>query len=129
VKGNRSRTRQLALALLSVAIAVPMTIRWVHQSSAILAAPSKASANVERVEGARMPVSASESHIIAMQPPETVVRQDGDGMEMQTMVANCAKGFVRRGSVCEAEAATKIMSSIKASRAIEQRSVRPPERE
>jgi hypothetical protein len=127
VKGNRSRTRHLALALF-VVVAAPPIIWWVvfHQSSAIVPVHTKSNSDAAPLPRAHTRVPATALHFIAMQAPGAVLRQGGDGMEMQTMVANCAKGFVRRGSVCEVDP-TQTLSA--ASQPDRQSPIRPPIRE
>ena len=128
MKEKRSRTKRLALALLSVAVAVPLIIWWFvfHQSSA--SDLSRASTDAELLHKANKDVPAEESHSIVMKSPGDLLGHGGGGMETQTIVANCAKGFVRRGSVCEVGASAQITLSA-ASNAAEQNLVRPPKRE
>ena len=68
----------------------------------------------------------SEGRSIAVQSPGVVLRQGGGGVEIRRTVANCAKGFVRRGSVCEVDTTQMALS---AGSNVGQSSVRPPERQ
>ena len=109
VKENKSITRKSALAMLSVGLAAFVLFGWIVISHSGTSVSARASA---------------EGRSIALQLPGVVLRQGGNGMGMQGMVANCAKGFVRRGSVCEVDAAARLILP-----AASNRSVRPPEHE
>jgi hypothetical protein len=108
VKEKTLSTKHLTLAILSVAVAGALIIRWgvLYHSSA--SAPTNASSNAELLHGAHKRVSVNESHSIAMQSPGAVLRQSSDGLEIQRVVANCAKGYVRRDSMCEVAATTQM---------------------
>jgi hypothetical protein len=73
-------------------------------------------------------LASGERGSIALQSPRVVLGQGGGEKGMQTTVANCAKGFVRRDSICVRDAATQMGSSV-ASNSAGQSSVRPPERQ
>lgn len=128
MKDKRWSARHLTLAISSGALVVPL-IWWVvsHQSSATVPLHTKSSFDAAPLQGAHIPVSAGGLHSVAMQSPGVVLRQGGGEVEMQTTVANCAKGFVRRGAVCEVDTTRMTLSA--GSNLAEQRSVRPPKRE
>jgi hypothetical protein len=130
VKDKRWSNQHLTLAISFVAFVAPLIIWWVvfHHSSATVAVYTKSSSDAAPLQGAHLPAAATGLHFIAMQSPGAVLRQGGGRVEMQTTVANCAKGFVRRSSMCEVGAPTQIPLSA-GSNLAEQRSVRPPERE
>jgi hypothetical protein len=71
-------------------------------------------------------LSSSERGSIALQSPRVVLGQGDAGKGMQTAVANCAKGFVRRGSVCEADTTQMTLSAVSN---LAQSPIRPPLRE
>jgi hypothetical protein len=66
-----------------------------------------------------VPVSASGLHAIVVRP-----KAAGTGIDPQMVTAGCAKGFVRRGSVCEREA-----QMLARTKPLGQQTIRPPERE
>jgi hypothetical protein len=117
VKEYRWYAKYLPLAILSVAVAAALIIRWggFHQSSATVPAPTNANSEAELLRGAHKRMSANESHSIAMQSPGAVLRHGSDGPVIQRVVANCAKGYVRRGSICEVGAAREMNLSTAAS--------------
>jgi hypothetical protein len=112
VKEKRPSTKRPTLAISSVVLVALVLIGWIVISH----------------WGTTVSVRASsDGRSIALQSPGVVLRQGGAGKEMRPMVANCAKGFVRRGSACEVEARQMALSA--ASKLGERNSVRPPERE
>jgi hypothetical protein len=129
VKLSWWRTRLLP-GTLCVALAAVVTLGYAlfpHSRSTMrsLVDPRYIAASVDRE---RNNVAMHYSGAIAQQSPGGLSRQGDVGMGKQMMVANCAKGFVRQGSVCEVGAAMQMILPV-ASNPTEQRSVRPPERE
>ena len=100
--------KRLGLVILSVGLAL-VPIGWIVISHSRTAVSARAPSDVRA---------------IALQSPGAVLREGGNGMERQTMLANCAKGFVRRGAICEVDPAAQMVFP-----AASNRSVRPPERE
>jgi hypothetical protein len=82
---------------------------------------------VDRSGVRRESASRNESGSITRQPSRAVLHAGGDGLAIQSVMANCAKGYVRRGSVCEADTTQMALSA--ASNLRERNSVRSPERE
>jgi hypothetical protein len=124
VKTNLANTKYWAIALSSVAAAAALIIWWMvfYRSSGAVLAAAHPNSNAVVLHKANKEVPAKEAHSIVTQSPGVVFRQDGGAKETQTMGANCAKGYVRRGSMCE-------FGSPAASNLTAQRSIRPPERE
>jgi hypothetical protein len=111
VKEKRSSTKRPILAISSVVLVALVLIGWIV---------------ISRWGTTVSTLASGEKRSIALQSSGVVLRQGGAGKEMQTTVANCAKGFVRRGSVCEVDP-TQTLSA--ASQPDRQRLIRPPIRE
>lgn len=129
MKGCRLHSGYPALGILFTAVAVSLIIRWVsfHHSSDTVAAGG-ASFDAEHLRNANKDMAAKEAHSIVLRSPGALLSQSSGGKIMQTVVANCAKGYVWRGSMCELNAASHT-SLRAASNSVGQGSIRPPERE
>ena len=110
----RSRTKNSTLAILFVVVVTLVLVGW------IVISPTGKTATA---------LASNERRSIALQSPGVVLRQSGNAMEMQTVPANCAKGFVRRGSVCEVDAATQTVLPTALSKSPARVLVRPAGRE
>jgi hypothetical protein len=114
---NRFSAKLVTLAILLAGAAV--AILWIVSvhSSGIVSVSKNGNSHAPLVYGRHNPGPLNQ-HAMAPQ-------HEGDSkFEGQTQAANCARGFIRRGSMCEGEAKT-----LAGSNPIEQRSLRPPERE
>jgi hypothetical protein len=126
VPERKSQSRLLILAMSSVAIALFLIGRGVlfpSHTSVLSSTDARAHLEVMR-ETSKWGVSNG-SHSIALR--SSGAAQFKGGPEAQAIVANCAKGFVRRGSMCEVNTTQITLSA--ASNVAEQNSVRPPKRE
>ena len=115
MKEYRSYRKHLALAIAVVAIAAVLIVRWDGSYRWHTGTPGGRRGNSFRP--------------IAMQLPGTVVREGDGGAKTQPLAANCAQGFVRRGSVCEAQGTAGTTVSTAASTRPGQFAMHPPERE
>jgi hypothetical protein len=113
VRVKQLNTKKSTLVISSVAFVGLLLIGWIiisHTGTSVSA------------------LASSERGSSALQSPRVVLGQGGGARGVQTTVGNCAKGFVRRDSICVTDAATRMGSSV-ASNSAEQSSVRPPERQ
>ncbi len=56
-----------------------------------------------------IPIKVSRS--ITMRSPGAVFHSGSDGPPIRSVIQNCARGYVRRGSVCEADTTHKVLSA------------------
>jgi hypothetical protein len=74
----------------------------------------------------RMSIPSTESRVITMQSPGAAHLESSNRLAVQSVLANCAKGYIRRGSVCEADTTQMALSAASTAGL---NSIRPPERQ
>jgi hypothetical protein len=124
---SSSHPKYLSLTLLCVAVGAPLIVGWhvFSRSNAVTRAPTNTSSKMTPHE-AQIRESANS---IGVQPPATMLQESSDRLKVHGAIANCAKGFVRRGSSCELVSLTQMIMPAALSKPSEQRSVRSSERE